>query len=163
MATTTIPPSHGVSSGLQNKVHKKHQKNSEYSPTLRCNKSWDHIFQESAFVTHSEPQHDTDKKSQTTSKNTNENPILTRHHEESTDEPMLVTPITRIWPWAWITISNHTRSSTESKYKTLQMWAMTNWDTTLQFELQQPPRNCRLWSLNWYSIHQMLQQELEIA
>jgi hypothetical protein len=74
---------------------------------------------------------------------------LTRHHERSTDEPMLVTPIPRIWPWAWITISNRTHSSTESKYKTLQMWAMTNWDTTLQFELQQPPRNCRLWGLNW--------------
>jgi hypothetical protein len=40
---------------------------------------------------------------------------LIRHHERSTDEPMLVTPITRIWPWAWITISNHTHSSTEIK------------------------------------------------
>ncbi len=70
MATTTIPPSHGVSSGLQNKVHKKHQKSSEYSPTSRY-KSWDDIFQESAFVAHSEPQHDTNKKSKTTSKNTN--------------------------------------------------------------------------------------------
>lgn len=68
MATTTIPPSHGVSSGLQNKVHEKHQKNSEYRPTSRCNKSCDDIFQESAFVTHSEPLHDTEKKSKTTSK-----------------------------------------------------------------------------------------------
>jgi len=40
------------------------------------------FFQESAFVAHSEPQHDTDKKRKNTSKNTNENPILTRHHED---------------------------------------------------------------------------------
>jgi hypothetical protein len=44
METTTIPPSHGVSSGLQNKVHKKHRKNSEYNLTSRCKRVGMTIF-----------------------------------------------------------------------------------------------------------------------
>jgi hypothetical protein len=36
------------------------------------------------------------KRAKPPAKNTNESPILTRHHERSSDEPMLVTPITRI-------------------------------------------------------------------